>query len=259
VHRPPSRLSRDLDALVRSAARRDVLRLLGAASLLPLLGCTSGGDGSTNGSCPRLPEETAGPYPGDGSNGPNALALSGIVRSDLRPSLGGSSSVASGIPLTITLTLVNPVQACAPLVGAAVYLWHCDAMGRYSLYSAGVTGESWLRGVQATDASGQVHFTTVFPGCYPGRWPHAHLEVYPSLAAASSSGNRRATSQLAFPGPPCAEVYATGGYTGSTANLAGVSLATDTVFQDGATLETPTVSGSISAGYTAALTLGVVP
>jgi protocatechuate 3,4-dioxygenase beta subunit len=163
------------------------------------------------------------------------------------------------VPLTITLTLVNPVASCAPLVGAAVYVWHCDTLGRYSLYSAGVTGESWLRGVQASDASGQVRFTTVFPGCYSGRWPHVHFEVYPSLAMASSSANKLATSQLALPASACAEVYATGGYAGSAANLAGVSLATDNVFRDGATLETPTVSGTVSAGYAAALTVGIVP
>jgi len=277
-HAHPPQLALDLHTLVRQAQRRDVLRLLGAVSLLPLFGCGAGaealgssagdggtnasqsGDGGTTGSgCTRIPEETAGPYPGDASNGPNALALSGIVRSDLRASLGGSSSVATGVPLTITLTLVNPVASCAPLVGAAVYVWHCDALGRYSLYSAGVTGESWLRGVQASDASGQVRFTTVFPGCYSGRWPHVHFEVYPSLAMASSSANKLATSQLALPASACAEVYATGGYAGSAANLAGVSLATDNVFRDGATLETPTVSGTVSAGYAAALTVGIVP
>lgn len=266
-HDHPPRLARDLDALLRQAHRRDVLRLLGAASLLPLFGCgtgtdalaAGGTDGGTSGSCTRIPEETAGPYPGDGSNGPNALALSGIVRSDLRASLGGSSAVAAGIPLTLTLTLVNPAAACAPVVGAAVYLWHCDALGRYSLYSAGVTAESWLRGVQATDALGQVRFTTIFPGCYSGRWPHIHLEVYPSLAATTTSANKRATSQLALPQPACAEVYATSGYSGSAANLSMVSLASDNVFQDGATLETPTVGGSVSAGYGAALTVGVTP
>ena len=115
--------------------------------------------------------------PGDGSNGPNALALSGIVRSDIRASLGASSAVATGVPLTITLTLVDPVSSCAPVVGAAVYLWHCDALGRYSLYSSGVTAESWLRGVQATDAAGQVRRTTIFPGCYSGRWPHVHFGI----------------------------------------------------------------------------------
>ncbi len=219
---------------------------------------SSSADGGTaGGSCASIPEETAGPYPGDGSNGPNALAISGIVRGDIRASLGGSSAAAAGVLLTITLTLVDPVSGCAPVVGAAVYLWHCDALGRYSLYSSGVTDQSWLRGVQATDASGQVRFTTIFPGCYSRRWPHAHFEIYPSLAAATSSANKRATSQLAFPQASCAEVYATSAYAGSAANLARVSLATDNVFSDGATLETPTVSGSVNAGYEASLTVGV--
>lgn len=270
-------LPRDLDSLLRQAHRRDVLRLLGTASLLPLLGCGTGADalgstgtdggsasssgtdgGAAGGSCASIPEETAGPYPGDGSNGPNALALSGIIRSDIRASLGASSAVATGVPLTITLTLVDPVSSCAPVVGAAVYLWHCDALGRYSLYSSGVTGESWLRGVQATDAAGQVRFTTVFPGCYSGRWPHVHFEIYPSLASATSSASKRATSQLALPRATASEVYATSGYTGSAANLAAVSLVTDMVFSDGAMLETPTVGGSVNAGYSAALTVGVV-
>jgi protocatechuate 3,4-dioxygenase beta subunit len=276
----PASLPRDLETLLHRARRRDVLWLLGAASLYPLIGCGSeagepgsgadggssassgsdgGTDGGTSGSCSSIPEETAGPYPGDGSNGPNALALSGIVRSDIRTTLGDPTSVATGVPLTITLTLVNPTSSCAPIVGAAVYLWHCDALGRYSLYSSGVTGESWLRGVQATDASGKVQFTTIFPGCYSGRWPHVHFEIYPSLAAASTSANKRATSQLALPQPTCAAVYATSGYTGSTANLANVSLATDMVFSDGATLETPAVTGDVSSGYQATLTVGVVP
>ena len=278
-HGRAASLPRDLDSLLRQAQRRDVLRLLGAASILPLLGCGTGAEalgstsadggsasssssdgGTAGGSCASIPEETAGPYPGDGSNGPNALALSGIVRSDIRASLGGSSAVATGVPLTITLTLtlVDPTSSCAPVAGAAVYLWHCDALGRYSLYSSGVTGESWLRGVQATDSAGQVRFTTIFPGCYSGRWPHVHFEIYPTLASATSSASKRATSQLALPQAPAAEVYATSGYNGSAANLAAVSLVTDMVFADGATLQTPAVTGSVSAGYEAALNVGVL-
>ena len=276
-HGRAASLPRDLDTLLRQARRRDVLRLLGAASLLPLFGCGTGAEalgstssdggsasssssdgGTAGGSCASIPEETAGPYPGDGSNGPNALALSGIVRSDIRASLGGSSAVATGVPLTISLTLVDPTSSCAPVAGAAVYLWHCDALGRYSLYSSGVTGESWLRGVQATDSAGQVRFTTIFPGCYSGRWPHVHFEIYPTLASATSSASKRATSQLALPQAPAAEVYATSGYNGSAANLAAVSLVTDMVFADGATLQTPAVTGSVSAGYEAALNVGVL-
>ena len=57
-------------------------------------------------------------------------------------------------------------------------MWHCDRLGRYSLYGAGVTNQNYLRGTQEADASGNVTFTSIFPGCYSGRWPHIHFEVY---------------------------------------------------------------------------------
>jgi hypothetical protein len=87
----------------------------------------------------EIPEETAGPYPGDGSNGVNVLTESGIVRSDITSSFGTASGVAAGVPLTITLKVLDTANGSAPLEGAAVYLWHCDQSGRYSLYSDGVT------------------------------------------------------------------------------------------------------------------------
>src|SRR5205823_2603074 len=159
-------------------------------------------------------------------------------------------------PLTLVLTLVS-ASTCAPLSGRAVYLWHCDRLGRYSLYSAGATSQNYLRGVQEADASGKVTFTTIFPGCYSGRWPHIHFEIYPSVAVATSSSNRIATSQLAMPKAACDQVYATSGYTGSAANLSQVTLASDNVFSDGAAAETPSVAGSVSAGYAASLVVGV--
>src|SRR4051812_8868074 len=97
--------------------RRRILRGMLGGSLLPLLGCggaaeeqeggtdagTGGGaDGGAVAGCAKIPEETQGPYPGDGSNGANALAISGIVRSDIRSSIGGASGVADGVPLTVT-------------------------------------------------------------------------------------------------------------------------------------------------------------
>lgn len=127
--------------------------------------------------------------------------------------------------------------------------------GRYSLYSPGVTDQNYLRGVQATDADGKVSFASIFPGCYSGRWPHIHFEIYPSLS--SAAGARVATSQLALPQAACDEVYATTGYAASVTNLQQISLATDNVFSDGASAETPIVTGSVSAGYVAALTVGV--
>ena len=120
-----------------------------------------------------------------------------------------------------------------PYAGAAVYAWHCDAEGRYSMYSQGVENENYLRGVQEADADGVVTFTSVFPACYQGRWPHIHFEVYPSLDLAIDAGNKIATSQVALPPDTCDEVYATAGYESSQQTFPQVSLETDMVFADG--------------------------
>ncbi len=212
--------------------------------------------GSAGSVLPVVPEETAGPYPADGSNGINVLSESGIVRSDIRSSFGSSSTVATGVPTTIELTLVD-VNGGAPLPGAAVYLWHCDANGLYSLYSQGATAENYLRGVQEADTNGVVTFTSIYPACYSGRWPHIHYEVYPSLADATSGSNRLATSQLALTKGASEAVYAGDGYPQSTQNLAQVSLATDNVFRDGAELETPTITGSVNDGYTISMSAAI--
>jgi protocatechuate 3,4-dioxygenase beta subunit len=204
-----------------------------------------------------IPSETGGPFPGDGSNGPNVLAASGIVRSDIRSSFGTSTTLAKGVPLTVKLTIVDTKNACKPIPGAAVYIWHCDIDGRYSMYSPGATNENYLRGVQAADANGLVNFTSIFPAAYSGRWPHIHFEVYPSLAAANSSKNATATSQLALPEDACNLVYATAGYAQSVQNMKQTSLKSDNVFSDGVSLQTPAMSGNVNSGYTAALTVGV--
>ena len=255
-------LHRDLNAVV---GRRRALRLaasFGASfGALHLLGCS--GDSSTDaitdpgsGDCSRVPEETAGPYPGEGSNGPNVLNQTGVVRSDIRSSFAGLSGTADGVPLTIALTIVS-ASSCAALAGRAVYIWHCDKLGRYSLYSSGATNQNYLRGVQEADANGKVTFTSIFPACYAGRWPHIHFEVYPSLATATNVANKIATSQIALPKATCDLVYATSGYEQSVTNLSQVSLATDMVFSDGSSLELATISGSVASGLTAALTVAV--
>ncbi len=199
-----------------------------------------------------VPEETAGPFPGDGSNGANALNQSGIVRSDIRSSFGGASGTADGVPVDLEMTIVD-VATNKAVQGAAVYVWHCDAEGRYSMYSNGVTDQNYLRGVQVTDASGLVKFTSVYPACYSGRWPHIHYEVYPSVDAITSASNKVATSQLALPDDVNTAVYATSQYTGSQDSYSQVSLSTDMVFSDGTTNEVPTVSGSVSSGYKIAI------
>ena len=257
-------LHRDLNATGTVMRRRDLLRY--AIGALALFGCadatgTAGTidpetTGGSSGTCSRIPTETAGPYPGDGSNGANVLNQTGVVRGDLRSSFAGLSGTADGVPLTIRLTLVSSTT-CEVLAGRAVYLWHCDRLGRYSLYSSGVTNQNYLRGVQATDANGQVSFTSIFPGCYAGRWPHIHFEVFASLAASTSVSNKIATSQIALPKAACDTVYTGNGYTGSASNLSGVTLATDNVFSDGSALELATVTGSVADGYVATLTVAI--
>jgi protocatechuate 3,4-dioxygenase beta subunit len=176
------------------------------------------------------------------------LTQSGIVRSDITSSFGSSTTKAEGVPLGITMT-INDFANKSPMAGGAVYVWHCDQEGRYSLYSQGVTDENYLRGVQETDDRGQVRFTTIFPSCYSGRWPHIHFEVYPSLAKATSSASKIATSQMALPEATAKAVYATNGYQQSVSNLSRVSLASDNVFSDGYDLQMPTVTGDPSSGY----------
>ena len=226
------------------------------SSTLASGGSTSSAPGTATTSCETIPEETAGPFPGDGSNGPNVLDDSGIVRSDITSSFGSSTTKAGGVPLTVKLVMLDQ-SSCKAMAGAAVYLWHCDREGRYSLYSNGVEDENYLRGVQEADADGLVTFKTIFPAAYSGRWPHIHFEVYPTLAKATSQGNQVTTSQLALPEGACKLVYATAGYEQSVPTLAQTSLARDNVFRDGSSQQLATMSGSVSAGYTAELSMPV--
>ena len=253
--------------------RRRILKLLGfggvSAAMFTIAGCGPSDASGTasaaaasatavaDATCAIIPEETAGPYPGDGSNGPNVLAESGVVRSDIRSSFGSSSTVAEGIPLTIQVTIQDGAD-CVPLAGAAVYLWHCNREGEYSLYTEAVADENYLRGVQEADDTGLVTFTSIFPACYSGRWPHIHFEVYPSLDMATNEANKIATSQIALPKDACDPVYATDGYDQSVSNMTQVSLTSDNVFgDDGGAQQLGTVTGSVSDGYTVALTVPV--
>lgn len=292
-------LAHDLQVMEAMIARRRALKLfagIGGVSLLSACGGSSGGSTATtsgttgtstptptpaatatatptptaaatqtSSGCVALPAETAGPYPGDGTNSSrgstsNVLTSSGVVRSDIRASFIGSTNVAAGVPVTLTLSVVDVNSACAALANYAVYLWQCDAAGNYSLYGAAT--ESYLRGVQVTNAAGQVTFTTIFPGCYDGRWPHMHFEVFSSLAAATSGRYAVLTSQLAMPSAAASAVYAAAStYSGSTSNFGRVSLTSDGVFGDNASAQlaamTPSYSGSPADGYTMSAVIGL--
>ena len=206
----------------------------------------------------EIPKETAGPYPGDGSNGPNVLEASGVVRQDITSSFGTGSATAEGVPLTFTLTLLDNANGCVPLAGAAVYAWHCDRDGRYSMYDSGLAGENYLRGVQEADANGQVTFTTIFPGAYSGRWPHIHFEVFESMSNATAAGQVLAVSQIALTQAACDDVYATAGYEASVRNMTRTTLKSDNVFRDdGGIHQLATMTGSAAAGYTAGLNVTI--
>ncbi|WP_136040976.1 MULTISPECIES: intradiol ring-cleavage dioxygenase [unclassified Microbacterium] len=254
-------------------SRRGVLGLagigLGAVVLAACAPTASGGSSSAStpsasadgsdaaASVAEIPDETAGPYPGDGSNGPDVLEDSGIVRRDIRSSIDGAAT-ADGVPLTFELQILDLANGGVPFAGVAVYAWHCTAQGEYSMYSSGLEDVTYLRGVQVADADGTVSFTSVFPGCYSGRWPHIHFEIYPDVASITDSSTAIATSQLALPETACTDVYAEAAYDGSARNLGQITLASDNVFgDDSGALQIATVSGGVSAGYTATLTIGV--
>jgi protocatechuate 3,4-dioxygenase beta subunit len=266
--------------------RRRALQLLSGAAVFAIGACAAGPDGTTAAGATsttsfgassvtgvpgasgtsaspgtpssEVPDETGGPYPGDGSNGPNVLDDSGIVRSDITTSYDTSTTRAQGVPLTVNLTVTDTTRGYAALAGAAVYLWHCDRDGSYSLYSQGLEDENYLRGVQATSAAGTVTFTTVFPGAYSGRWPHIHFEVYASVEDATTSGPIVKTSQIALPQAACEEAYAAPGYERSVQNLQGSSLTSDNVFGDDAGVhQLATVTGDAASGFVANLTIGV--
>jgi protocatechuate 3,4-dioxygenase beta subunit len=275
---------KDTDHAPDGGLRMDVTRIMGRRAALGILAIAGGAgayvalrgvpgmaqttltataaDGST---CVGAASETAGPFPGDGTNSRdgsvvNVLAEAGVERSDIRPSFAGFDGVAEGIPMTVEIRLVNVNAACAPLAGYHLYLWHCDANGDYSLYS--ITDVNYLRGLQVADANGLVRFTTILPGCYDGRWPHLHFEVFADAAAAQSGDTALLTSQFALPGDLLKTAYAADPrYATSVANLSGVSLERDGIFRDNSaeqmTAMMLTIVSDATAGFTATVTVGI--
>lgn len=294
VHDDHGGMQRDLPHLL---GRRDALRWLGGASLAGILAACGMGTGptastsagtssttrlpsssttsssATTSTAPgattttsddttvttaapgdEIPDETAGPFPADGSNGPNVLTAPDVVRSDLTESFAGLSGTALGVPITMQLTIVEAGTG-RPMPGAVVYLWHCTADGAYSIYE--IRNQNFLRGAQVADDGGRIAFQSVFPGCYRGRWPHAHFEVYESLDGAVAGAAAMKVSQLALPQADCEAVYTDDRYGDSAANLSQLSLEADGVFRDGWDDQLAVVAGSVTDGYTASLLVRV--
>lgn len=224
-----------------------------------VIGVSAGGD-----ECVLHPTETAGPYPADGSNRAhgelaNVLTQSGIVREDMRGSFAGATGSVEGVKLALTLHLLDVDNACTPLEGYVVYAWHCDGVGKYSIYD--YAEENFLRAVGVSDSAGRIKFTSIVPGCYDGRFPHIHFEVYRNLAEATDYRNRILTSQIAVPSALCESIYTDNPtYEGSLANLGRSPLDTDNIFGDSTEKQLAAQTMSFSAtddGVSGAVTIGV--
>ena len=226
----------------RKIGRREAIGAISAAGAALAFGCggdsatptspsstptTTGGSGAA---CAVTPTETVGPYP----------SLTDLFRSDIRDG-------KTGTLLTLTLKVVNTGSGCAPVENANVEIWHVDAAGNYSQYGTQTT-QTYLRGIQTTNANGEVTFTTIYPGWYQGRATHIHIE-------AARNGQSIKVTQIAFPEPINNEVHRSGVYSARGTNP--MSNASDGIFADSLSQELVTPSGSPSNGYTASYQLGV--
>ena len=222
--------------------RKDFLKKglarLGVMVALPTtIGSCSTDD--TTGNCALSPTETKGPFP---IKTPADLVRASII------------SDRSGIALLITITVVDRSKNCEPLPGVYVDIWHCDADGNYSEYggtamqTTDYTNVHFLRGRQMTDADGKASFLSIYPGWYPGRAPHIHIEIL------SGSGNSLRVTQIAFPEETSNEVYATTDYNGN----ADTSNTGDNVFNNSLDANmADSVTGNTTDGYTLLKTIVV--
>jgi protocatechuate 3,4-dioxygenase beta subunit len=160
-------------------------------------------DTGTLPSCIVRPEMTEGPYFVDEM----------LNRSDIRPD-PSTGEVKEGLPLQITMRVSQIGDACAPLAGAQVDIWHCDALGVYSDTTDpgfDTVGQKFLRGYQVTDAHGVAQFTTIYPGWYQGRTVHIHFKI---RTDPNSEVGEEFTSQLFFDDSLTDQVHAQEPYAG---------------------------------------------
>jgi protocatechuate 3,4-dioxygenase beta subunit len=212
------------------------------------------------GTCPTPPEETAGPFPADGTNDngdgeeANVLDDAEVVRSNITASLDGTG-VQPGVPLVLDITVMDAANGCVPLPGAAVYVWHANRDGAYSVYDVGMNpghaGDSYLRGVQIADANGKLSFTTILPGRYSGRASHIHFAVFRD----GTFSERLLTSQMAFDDDQADAFYAAA--DGYSRSIGGNHNAEDNIFSDGVDEQLLTITGDVTSGLTGTIVVGV--
>ncbi len=206
--------------------------LFGAASIatLPTLLTSCNDDEITDSkNCEVSPTEIAGPFP---IKTPTDWIRENIIGD------------RAGIPLKIIIKIENINANCEPLVGAKVDIWHCDALGNYSEYKDQIDGDfttqHFLRGRQTTDTNGLVSFISIYPGWYPGRAPHLHLEIK------SESGKSLLITQTSFNEDISNLVYSASPYKGNfdTPNNK------DESFGDNSKNLPDSLTGNLTDGYT---------
>ena len=227
----------------KKIGRREAMAVMGAASAAIALGCgdsptspstttssSSTTTTSTNAACAVTPTETVGPYP----------SLTDLFRSDIRENKQGAQ-------LTLTIKVVNAGGGCTPVSGANVEIWHVDAAGNYSQYGTQTT-QTYLRGIQTTNANGEVTFVTIYPGWYQGRATHIHVEV-------TINGVSRKVTQMAFPESVNNAVHTSGVYSSRGTNP--MSNLADGIFADSLSSEIVTPAGDSASGYSATFQVGI--
>lgn len=204
-----------------------LLGLSTIAALPTVISSCNSDDAYDANACNPSPEETAGPFP---IKTPAQLVRENIIGNK------------SGVPLMITLNIQNTNNNCSPIEGALVDIWHCDANGNYSEYDGQLEGdftnESFLRGRQSTDANGNASFISIFPGWYPGRTPHIHVEVK------NNTGQSLLITQISWDENISNTVYSTQGYKGNAdTNNSNDGIVSNANLADGLT-------GNTTDGYT---------
>jgi protocatechuate 3,4-dioxygenase beta subunit len=152
-----------------------------------------------------------------------------------------------GTPLLLRLTVLD-VSSCKPISRAAVDIWHADAGGLYSEEALlGTEGQTFLRGIQRTDANGVATFRTVYPGWYMGRTVHIHVKVY-------LGGRTVHTGQLFFPDSLTDAVYKRSPYNRRLSR--DTRNTTDSIFRNGGKRSMLALRKS-GGGYVGRITMGV--
>lgn len=207
---------------------------------------TSISDDASTASCVVSPTETEGPYPYPGGEINNPLN-----RSDVRED-------RTGLPLIYTFKVVNTNNDCAVVPNARVDIWHCDRDGYYSGYRQpgylgfkDLRGLTYLRGYQVTDANGICKFITIYPGWYPGRITHIHVEVF-------INGALKKITQVAFPDQANRRVYQTAPYQGHGQNTSVANNLADATFANSLASQLTTIDAYSAQGIRASYTIGLL-